>query len=180
MDTPPKVSPELRKEIVRAGEAYLDGQLKVSMSTDQRASSLAGMFTGAATALLAASITLSNTAWATPPVRIPLISGGVAAGVMFLVAAVLCIRAIMPADFWLTGTEPENWETDVAAGRSLDECLADRSAHIQTQINDNLEVIQRNARLFRWGARLGIAAPVFGVAVWALVWASRLLWLAAA
>jgi hypothetical protein len=70
-----KIEPDFSKEIIRGGEAYLDGTVKIATSADQRASSLAGMFTAATTALLAAVVALSNPAWnvtgrwARPPQR---------------------------------------------------------------------------------------------------------------
>jgi hypothetical protein len=48
-----KIKADFRKEIVREGTVYLDGQLKVATSADSRASGLAGIFTAAATALTA-------------------------------------------------------------------------------------------------------------------------------
>ena len=171
-----KVKPEFRKEIVRGGEAYLEGQLKIATSADARASGLAGMFTAAATALTAGVvIALFNPAWAVPA-RLPLMLGGAAAAICFLAGAVLCITAVRPADFWLPGCAPENWLDDVSAGKELNDCYWERAKHIQEQIVENSNVIAKNANLFKWGARLGITAPFAGIVVWALAsachWAS--------
>jgi hypothetical protein len=38
-----KIESDFRREIVRGGESYLDGQVKIATSADARASSLAGM-----------------------------------------------------------------------------------------------------------------------------------------
>jgi hypothetical protein len=43
-----KIDDTFSREIVRGGEAYLDGQLKIATSADQHASSLAGVFIAAA------------------------------------------------------------------------------------------------------------------------------------
>lgn len=162
-----KIKPEFRKEIVRGGDAYLEGQLRIATSSDSRASGLAGMFTAAATALTAGVIALSNPAWAVPA-RLPLMLGGGVAAICFLIGAVLCITAIRPVGFWLPGCEPENWTEDAAAARELDDCYGERAKHIQEQIVDNSRVIEKNAKFFKWGARFGIAAPFAGVIVWAL------------
>jgi hypothetical protein len=161
------------REIIRGGEAYLDGMLRIATSADQRASSLAGMFTAAATALLAAVIVLANPTWVVTG-KAALILGGGAAAIMFLAAAVTCLRTIMPVNFWLPGCEPDNWESDVAAGKKLHDCFGERADHIQTQIAANLVVIEANARNFKWGARLGIAAPFVGLVVWSLATSCRL------
>jgi hypothetical protein len=168
-----KIKPEFRKEIVREGTVYLEGQLKIATAADARASGLAGMFIAAATALIAGVvISLFNPSW-NVPARLPLmLGGGIAAG-CFLGAAVLCITAIRPVSFWLPGCEPQNWRSDVAEGRELDDCLGERAQHIQEAIVDNLKVIDSNAKLFKWGARLGIAAPFVGLVVWLLASACR-------
>jgi hypothetical protein len=75
----------------------------------------------------------------------------------------------MPVKFWLPGCEPGNWESDVTAGKKLQDCLGERAGHIQDQIGENLKVIESNARRFKWGATLGIAAPFVGILAWGLI-----------
>jgi hypothetical protein len=169
-----KIKTDFRKEIVREGTVYLDGQLRVATSADSRASGLAGIFTAAATALTAGIvITIFNAGGQPLNAKLPLMLGGGASAILFLAAAVLCIVAIQPVSFWLPGLAPENWDTDVSSGRELDDCLGERAAHIQQQIGENLVTIARNATRFRWGSRLGIAAPFVGVVVWLLASACR-------
>lgn len=164
-----KIDADFRKEIVREGTVYLDGQLKIATAADARASGLAGMFTAAATALTAGVvIAIFNSAGAALASRLPMMLGGGAAAACFLMAAVLCIKAIQPVSFWLPGLAPENWQSDIATGRKLDDCLGERAQHIQEQIADNIVTIEKNARFFRWAARIGISAPFIGVLVWAL------------
>ena len=170
-----KIKSEFRKEIVREGTVYLDGQLRVATSADSRASGLAGIFTAAATALAAGIvITIFNAQGHPLGEKLPLMIGGAASAVLFLTAAVLCILAIQPVSFWLPGLAPENWDSDIASGRDLDDCLGERAAHIQIQIAENLQTIALNARRFQWGSRLGITAPFAGIVVWLLASASWL------
>lgn len=165
-----KIKSDFRKEIVREGTVYLDGQLKIATSADARASGLAGMFTAAATALTAGVVIaiFNSTSGSSLAARLPMMLGGGVAALCFLAAAVLCITAIRPVSFWLPGLSPENWATDIASGRELDDCLGERAQHIQEQIAENLKTIESNAKLFKWGARFGIAAPFVGVLVWLL------------
>jgi hypothetical protein len=161
-----KIKKDFRSEIVRGGEAFLEGQLKVATAADSRASSLAGMLVAAATALTAGVVlSLFNPAWNVPH-RLPLMLGGGTVALLFFVGAVLCLLAIMPAGFYLPGCEPANWEDDINASKELEDCLGERAQHIQEQIVDNNQVIQRNARKFRWAASLGVAAPPLGLVVW--------------
>ena len=162
-----KIDDDFGREIIRGGEVYLDGMLRVATSADQRASGLAGVFTAAATALLAAVVTLANLAPIMPG-KLPLMLGGGAASLMFLIGAVTCLRTIMPVRFWLPGCEPHNWQSDVATGKKLHDCLGERATHIQEAIADNVKVVEMNARRFKWGARFGIAAPFVGLLVWGL------------
>lgn len=163
-----KIDTDFRKEIVRGGESYLDGQVKIATSADSRASSLAAMYTAAATALTAGVvIAIFNAAGFQLHDRLPLIAGGAAAALSFLAGALCCVTAIQPAGFYLPGCEPENWQEDIDAGRKLEECLGERAKHIQGHIAENFKVIGRNARLFAWGARCGMAAPFIGLIAWA-------------
>jgi hypothetical protein len=163
-----KIDNEFSKEIIRSGEAYLDGQLKIATSADQRASSLAGVFIASATALIAASLALANPQWNVSG-RLPLIVGAASAAIMFLIGAIHCWLAIMPVSFFIPGTEPMNWDTDVVAGKKLHDCLGERADHVEEAIAVNLRIIASNARKFRNGAIFGILAPFIGVLTWALV-----------
>ena len=168
-----KIDEPFGREIIRGGESYLDGMLRIATSADQRASGLGGMFTAGATALIAAVIALSNPSWQMPG-KLQLQLAGGAAALMFLLGAVTCLRTIMPVKFWLPGCEPHNWRSDVDGGKKLHDCLGERATHIQEQIDENRGVIEKNARFFRWGARFGISAPFVGLVVWLLASACRL------
>lgn len=168
-----KIKPEFRKEIVRGGEAYLESQLRVATAADSRASSLAGIFTAAATAMTAGVvIAIFNAATGDIGARIMMLSGAAAAG-CFLMGAVLCFRSIMPVKFNVAGCEPGNWAVEIASGADLDDCYGERADHIAEQIEDNRVIMERNARLFKWGARFGISAPFVGMAVGGLFFLFR-------
>jgi hypothetical protein len=162
-----KIDDIFSREIVRGGEAYLDGQLRIATSADQRSASLAGVFTAAATALLAATVALANPAWNIPG-HVALMIGATVSALMFFVGAVLCWLVLMPVKFWIPGCEPHLWESDVTAGKKLHDCLGERADHVEEQIADNLQVIERNANKFRVGAIVGILAPPVGFISWLL------------
>lgn len=80
-----KIKSDFRKEIVREGTVYLDGQLRIATSADSRASGLAGIFTAAATALTAGIvITIFNAAGTSLQSKLPLMLGGASAAILIL------------------------------------------------------------------------------------------------
>jgi hypothetical protein len=173
-----KIDKIFKDEIIKGGEAYLDGLLKIATSADSRASGLAGIFTAAATALTAGVvIAIANAPGADILARLPILAGGASAAALFLIAAMFCVRSLQPISFWLPGCEPDNWEDDVAAGRKLEDCLQERAKHIQDHIDENTRVIEKNARLFKWGTRIGIAAPFVGFVAWLALFSRKSLFL---
>jgi hypothetical protein len=85
-----KIKSEFRKEIVREGTAYLDGQLKIATAADARSAGLAAMFIAASTALTAGVvISIFNASGAALPARLPMMLGGGAAAISFITAAIL-------------------------------------------------------------------------------------------
>lgn len=170
-----KISDEFAREIVREGEAYLAGQLQIATSADQRAAVMASVFAAAGAAFLAVIITVVSDTNNARTV-FPIILGGTAAGISFLIGASCCVRATMPCSFWTPGSEPDNWKGEIATGAELKAALGEQSGHIQDKIDDNNTVLERNALWFKWGGRLGIAAPFAGLIVWLLSSACRLAW----
>lgn len=170
-----KSTPETTREIVREAEIYLQGQLTLATSADQRASVMASVFTAAGAAIVAGLITLFSSKTATD--FGPVFAGGVVAATLFLAGAGLCVWATLPVAFDLPGNQPEAWEEDVKAGKPLDDSLAEQAEHYQGKIEDNRKALKRNAGRFRWGAIFGIAAPFIGFLIWlfATFYASGLL-----
>jgi hypothetical protein len=164
-----KIKSEFRREIVREGTVFLDGQLKVATAADARSAGLAAMFIAAATALTAGVvISIFNASGAALPARLPMMFGGGVAALCFITAAFLCIIALRPVKFWLPGLAPKHWSDEIASGRDLDDCLGERAKNIQEQIEENTQVIENNAKFFRRGVWIGVSAPFIGLIVWGL------------
>jgi hypothetical protein len=159
-----KISDEFAQEIVREGEAYLSGQVQIATSADQRAAVMASVFAAAGAALMAGVLTAASGQFTNEAAS--LLIGGTAAAILFLVGASFCVRATMPQTFWVAGAEPENWESDVAAGRPLKDALGEQAGNIQEKIDENNATLMRNAWWFKWGGRFGIAAPFAGLMLW--------------
>jgi hypothetical protein len=162
------------RRILSDSETYLSGTVAIATAADQRAAMIGGTFVTAATAIVAGLIALASTSSQAASLG-AVYAGGSVAALLFAAAAGLCIRTMMPADFCLPGTAPENWIEDVASNAPLKKALADLIGHMQDSIVKNEGVIRKNARLFKIGAWLGIAAPVVGTVVWAGVFAGQYL-----
>lgn len=157
-----KIDDDFAKEIIRAAEATLSGQVSVATSADQRASVMASVFAAAGAALIVGMATIAH------QYPTAVVASGFVAGALFLIAAALCVKATMPVEFWLGGAEPHNWAADCAAGSPLKDSLAQQADHLQERITYNTAVIGRNARWFFWGAGIGVAAPFVGLAIFLL------------
>ena len=155
------------KEIVREAEAYIDGQVTLATSADQRASVMASVFAAAGTAIAAALMTVAaqqhDVSYA------PILAGGGFAAALFIIGAAFCVAATMPVDFSLPGSQPKNWKRDLENGTPLVQSLAEQAANFQCKIDDNSKVLKRNARLFMMGAISGILAPFMGLVIWILI-----------
>jgi hypothetical protein len=156
------IKDDFATEINRSAEAYLAGQLQIATSADQRASVMASVFAAAGAALFAGTMTIAASIDIPSSVKL----GGFLAGLCFLIGAAFCVTATMPVLFWLPGAEPNSWKEDVEKGRELKACLGEQAKFFQKHIEKNDEIIKRNARWFKLGAMIGIAAPIIGLIFW--------------
>ncbi|MCH7693245.1 MAG: hypothetical protein IID50_07360 [Proteobacteria bacterium] len=162
-----KANPDTIREIVREGETYLQDQLTLAISADQRASVMASVFAAAGAAIVAGLITLVSSDRVND--FIPVFIGGAVAATLFLAGSGLCVWATLPVKFDLPGSQPKEWVEDVKAGKPLDDSLAEQAGHYQGKIEDNRKVLRQNAGRFQLGAISGIAAPFVGFLVWLFV-----------
>lgn len=160
-----KADPELVREVVREAELFIQRQVTLATSADQRAAMLGGIFTAAATALIVGVIAVVTNGIAAPGI----VWGGVVAALLFVIAAGLCISTVLPVEFGLPGNEPQNWYEDIESERGLSELLGEEAEREQGKIGDNNAVLIANARRFKWGAIARISAPLVGLVVWFLL-----------
>jgi hypothetical protein len=163
-----KAKPDVVQHVVKEGQSYLDAQLHLGTSADQRASVLAGIFIAAATGVLLGLASLAAAKTSSAAHMFPVFLGGLVTALLLLSAGSLCVAATMPVKFWLPGNEPESWFRDVKDETETTTALGEEAEHIQAKIVENRMVTERNARRFKWGAMLGIAAPFVGTLFWVL------------
>lgn len=158
---------EMVQEIVSRGETYLQAQLSVATSNDQRAASMAGIFSPVALAVVAGLFSASPGALGA--MYRPLLVSGAVTAILFSLASILCGLAVQPSDFLFPGTQPGNWDEDVQQKTPLLESLASLGKNYQDKINRNRQSIEQHADLFRYGLYAGIGAPIFGIALFGLL-----------
>lgn len=151
---------ELIQEASRHAEARLAAQLQIATSADQRAAVLGGIYVAAATGIIGALA-----AGAAGNISLALTIGACVAAAAFLLGAYLCIFAMLPISFDIAGNMPSNWYDDIDANRSMQETVGEQLDCFDEAIRDNDVRVGKNARLFKWGALLGISAPIVGILV---------------
>ncbi|WP_430437804.1 hypothetical protein [Oceanibaculum nanhaiense] len=161
-------SEEARNHIVQAGQLYLDGQVRLATSADQRAAALAGIFTAAGTAVLAGLIAV-HLSDLTIKFTLPIYIGGGVSVVMFLLAGSVCIWSALPLEMWLPGGEPETWYRDIQSGKPFPDSMAELAELIQEKISENRKYIEANAKRFRFGAICGVISPGVGTLLWVAI-----------
>jgi hypothetical protein len=146
----------LIREACREGEVKLAAQVTIATSADQRATVLAGIYVAAATGVIGALLTKPSGG------GVPLIAAAVAAAGAFLCGAFLCLKATLPVIFWTPGNDPSEWYADIEAAKPEHIALGEQLGHYDKHIKANEATLKDNAKFFRWGAKLGIAAPIIG------------------
>jgi hypothetical protein len=152
------------KEACRQGEAQLAAQVQLATSADQRATVLAGIYVAAATGVIAAIATGDFF-----KTHHSYVVGAALGALAFLCAAIACIKATLPTDFWTPGNLPSEWYADIEGKKELKVAIGEQAAHFDDHIRENNLVITRTARYFLFGALLGIFAPVIGLVAAGLI-----------
>jgi hypothetical protein len=152
------------REIIREAEGYLQSQLSLALAADQRASTMASLFTAAGAAIVAGLIGLAASEHHDG--QAPLYVGGIVATGLFIVAASLCIWSTWPVSFAVPGNEPESWYEDIGGPREFKLLLGEQAENYQKKIARNNETLRLNARRFALGALFGIASAPAGFVTW--------------
>lgn len=164
-----KNTEDAAREVVREAEAFLTAQVALAVSADQRASSMASIFTAAGAGLIVGLMTLASSDHAAATSSLGIYVGGGIASILFLVAAIFSMSAALPVDFEVPGNVAASWKDDIESGRPLREALGELAETYDEKIASNNTVLADNARRFKRGAQLAISAPALGALAWVLV-----------
>ena len=69
----------------------------------------------------------------------------------------------MPVLFWMPGNDPSEWYGDIENAVPEHVALGQQLGHYDNHIKANDATLKRNSGYFKWGARLGICAPIIGL-----------------
>ena len=153
---------DLTKTVLRQGELVLQDQLTRSLASDQRATTLAGMFTAVALAVLG----FAAHAFEGGNLASPAGWAAIGAGLPLLGSVAFCVWCARPVPFASVGNEPECWWSDGVETRPLVESLRNECANYQKRITENSQDLKRAARALRFGLGFGAAAPLGAIAFW--------------
>lgn len=161
---------EMLERIADGAELYLSGMMQAAVSSDQRSAALSGVFIPTATAIFGALLVYMTGESPSPMI----VAGAVVCGISFFLAAHFCISATVPVDFHIAGNRPQNWYPDIQSGKPYLEALGGELENYQERMRANDTIMEKASKKLRWGAQLGMWAPVLGVATAAIVYLSSL------
>lgn len=153
------VNEAMARQIFEQGETFLQSQLQVALASDQRAITIAGIYSAIATAVIAGAIAY----WDKTDSLAVLLAGLIGGGWM-LAGVGLCVWAARATMFYFPGNHPASWYE--CAGDSLSECLGGEAENYQTRIDANQLALAGNAKALGWGAFFAASAPLIGAGVW--------------
>lgn len=152
----------MAREILRQGEIFLKGTLTVASGIDQRASTLASIFSASATAALAAAAAIHIS---DQPDQI-LVLSAVAIAITWFIGAGLCVWVLLPTKYHLPGNHPQNWCHDEVRLGPLNEAIGGEAENYQEKIDFNVASLKSDGLFLRMGTVTGCLAPAVGFLVW--------------
>jgi len=145
--------------IVAQGEKYLQAQMQMAVASDQRAMTMAGVFSAIATATIAGAI-----AYWDKSASAPILAGGLSGGLCMLLGAAICLWSARQVDFYYPGNEPAHWYA--SRKDSLPQSLGGEAENYQGHIVANAIVLERCGKTLGAGAAISVAAPLVAVLAW--------------
>ena len=160
-----EVDERMAQQILRQGELLLQGTLAVSTAADQHAATLAGIFSAAAIAVLAATLVMIQS----PHPDTALVVSGFAVSLTWFIGSSLCVAVVWPSKFHLAGNEPKNWWPDSVALGPMVEAIGGETENYQERIEYNTAAIRKSAKRLKLGAAMECAAPIVGLGIWLIL-----------
>ena len=152
----------MAQQILRQGEIFLNATLTVASSIDQRASTLASIFSASATAALAAAAAIHISDKPDPI----LVLSAVAIAITWFIGAGLCVWVLLPTKYDLPGNHPQNWWRDEVRLGPLIEAIGGETENYQDKIDFNVAALKSDGLFLRMGTVTGCSAPAVGFLIW--------------
>ncbi len=145
--------------IVAQGEKYLQAQMQMAVASDQRAMTMAGVFSAIATATIAGAIAHWDKS-----ASVPILTGGLLGGQCMLLGTATCLWSAKQVDFYYPGNQPAHWYA--CRKESLPQSLGAEAENYQGHIEANALVLERCGKALGVGAAISVAAPLVAVLSW--------------
>ncbi|TGR33015.1 MULTISPECIES: hypothetical protein [unclassified Mesorhizobium] len=145
-------------ELIRQAEAHLDTQLTAAIAADQRAYTFAGLAAASGIVLIGGAYNLATSSQ--PNILLASVATAVAATLVGCAwSAVHSARSI---EFGYSGSQPSDWDEDVACSKPWAHSLAEKCEHYNDLINANRRAMNANSQLFNSATELALKSLLLG------------------
>ncbi|MGP1252938.1 MAG: hypothetical protein ACTS10_00870 [Kiloniellales bacterium] len=153
------INSEHVNEMLRSAEAHIDAQLQVALASDQRAWSGAAIFIALGVGVLGVTLVY----WTEVRDGSTLLSGLLLALGMTS-AAFCCMHAGRPVNFHVIGNKPANHIA--ALNHSLLEIKGYECENYQEIIEENADILAKNAIWMQRGLHIALISPIICVSLY--------------
>jgi hypothetical protein len=136
----------------------VDALNEIGSAGNVRAVTVASVFIGCATAIVAGAMGLRSASVLSPELALT----ATVAAAQFYLSAIACLWATLPAGAYIAGSPPEWWKHHVQQGFKFTylEALENQVLEYERKIAFMRKLNAKNHRIFHWAAVIGAATPV--------------------
>lgn len=136
----------------------IDALNDIGSAGNVRAVTVASVFIGCATAIVAGTMGLRSAGVLSPDLALV----SVVAAVQFYFSAIACLWATLPTGAYIAGSPPEWWKHHVQPGFKFTylQALENQVVEYERKIAFMRKLNAKNHRIFHWAAVIGAATPV--------------------
>jgi hypothetical protein len=145
--------------------SWLDWQIKCALASDQRATTIAAIFSALAVAVFSfLGFALQNHYYG-------FINIGIGAcGISMLIGSWCCISAARVTKFYYPGNTPELWQDSINNDISLEKDLIYEIENYQHRIDLNHDIAAQNGEILNWGIKIAFLSPLVGLTLGLIYW----------
>ena len=156
------VEPEVARQILHQGEMFMASQMQAGIASDQRAMTVASVFSAFAMAVAAGSIAYWDKVG-----DLPILIAGLVAATVMTIGSAISLWSARQVDFYYPGNHPSSYFE--CLNSSIQTILGGEAENYQERIGKNAKILQTNGRATTCGAAISMSAPMLAVGLWLLI-----------